>query len=141
MKNRIAVAITLFSLLLPIQALADTTVDKKNIAIASAHAWLIFLDEERYSMSWNEASQYFKKIVRQDQWTENMKGIRHPLGALVSRTLKRSKYITSIPGAPDGEYVVIEFITEFKEKKNAIETVTPLLDKDGKWRISGYYIK
>lgn len=26
-------------------------------------------------------------------------------------------------------------------KKSAIETVTPMMDKDGKWRVSGYYIK
>lgn len=48
---------------------------------------------------------------------------------------------TSLPGAPDGEYVVIEFESSFEHKKSAIETVTPMNDKDGKWRVSGYYIK
>jgi hypothetical protein len=28
-----------------------------------------------------------------------------------------------------------------KIKKTAIETVTPMQDKDGAWRVSGYYIK
>ena len=49
--------------------------------------------------------------------------------------------MSSIPGAPDGEYVVIQFKTSFENKKSGIETVTPMLDKDGKWRVSGYYIK
>lgn len=49
--------------------------------------------------------------------------------------------MTSLPGAPDGKYVVIQYDTSFENKKAAVETVTPMLDKDGKWRVSGYYIK
>jgi hypothetical protein len=60
---------------------------------------------------------------------------------LISRKLKSKKYTTSLPGAPDGKYVVIQYETSFEHKKSAIETVTPMLDKDGKWRVSGYYIK
>jgi hypothetical protein len=55
--------------------------------------------------------------------------------------MRTKNYKTSLPGAPDGEYVVIQFGTSFENKKTAIETVTPMLDKDGKWRVSGYYIK
>jgi ribosomal protein S17E len=44
-------------------------------------------------------------------------------------------------GAPDGEYIVIQFETSFENKKAAIETVTPMMDKDWRWRVSGYYIK
>jgi ribosomal protein S17E len=40
-----------------------------------------------------------------------------------------------------GEYVVIQFETSFENKKTAVETVTPMMDKDGIWRVSGYYIK
>jgi len=45
------------------------------------------------------------------------------------------------PLPPDGEYVVIQFKTSFENKKAAIETITPMLDKDGKWKVSGYFIK
>lgn len=48
---------------------------------------------------------------------------------------------TSLPGAPDGEYVVIQFETSFEKKKSSLETVTPMKEKDGAWRVSGYYIK
>ena len=44
-------------------------------------------------------------------------------------------------GAPDGEYVVIQFSASFAHKKSALETITPMLEKDGKWRVSGYYMK
>ncbi|NOX96543.1 MAG: DUF4019 domain-containing protein, partial [Nitrospirae bacterium] len=70
-----------------------------------------------------------------------MQAIRKPLGKNISRELKSKRYRTSLPGAPDGKYVVIQFKSSFENKKSALETVTPMLDKDGKWRVSGYYIK
>jgi hypothetical protein len=45
-----------------------------------------------------------------------------------------------LPGAPEGEYVVIQYETQFEHKAGAIETVTPLREKDGSWRVSGYFI-
>jgi hypothetical protein len=57
------------------------------------------------------------------------------------KTLSSKTYMTSLPGAPDGEYVVIKFETSFQNKKSAVETITPMREKDGKWRVSGYYIK
>ena len=45
------------------------------------------------------------------------------------------------PGPPDGQYVVIRFQTTFEHKRSGVETVTPMLEQDGGWRVSGYYIK
>ncbi|HEY5894810.1 MAG TPA: DUF4019 domain-containing protein, partial [Chthoniobacterales bacterium] len=60
---------------------------------------------------------------------------------LVSRKLKSAKYTKTLPGAPDGEYVILQFNTTFANKKEAVETVTPMLAQDGKWKVSGYFIK
>jgi hypothetical protein len=60
---------------------------------------------------------------------------------MVSRTLKSASYAKSLPGAPDGEYVVIQFDATFEKKQSAIETVTPMKEPDGRWRVSGYFIK
>jgi len=51
--------------------------------------------------------------------------------------LASKHYRTSLPGAPDREYVVIQFNASFENKKSALEIITPLLDKDGKRRVSG----
>ena len=67
--------------------------------------------------------------------------MRKPLGKVISREVKSKSYHTSLPGIPDGEYVVIQFETSFENKKSAIETLTPMMDKDVKWRVSGYFIK
>lgn len=70
-----------------------------------------------------------------------MEGFRKPLGKLVSRKIVKTQESSSLPGAPDGKYVVMSFKTAFKKKKSAIETVTFMVDSDGKWRAAGYYIK
>jgi len=52
-----------------------------------------------------------------------------------------AKYKTTMPGGPDGEYVVIQFETKFENKEKAIETITPMKGEDGKWHVSGYFVK
>jgi hypothetical protein len=37
--------------------------------------------------------------------------------------------------------VIVQFDTSFANKKEAVETITPMLDPDGQWKVSGYYIK
>jgi len=107
----------------------------------AAEKWLGIVDEGKYAESWNEAAELFKNAVKQGQWEQAIQAVRAPLGKLVSRKVKSTSYQTSLPGAPDGQYLVIVFETSFENKKSAIETVTPMMDKDGKWRVSGYYIK
>jgi hypothetical protein len=70
-----------------------------------------------------------------------METFRKPLGDLASRTLKSAQAMTKLPGAPDGQYVVMQFETSFANKKSAIETVTFMLEKDGQWKSAGYFIK
>jgi hypothetical protein len=37
--------------------------------------------------------------------------------------------------------VILLFDASFEKKQSAVETVTPMKDADGEWRVSGYYIK
>jgi hypothetical protein len=99
------------------------------------------VDSGDYSQSWIEASSLFKSHVTQKEWEQKIHAARAPLGALFSRKLKSAEYKTELLGAPDGQYVIIQYDTSFANKKSAIETVSPMLDKDGQWRVSGYFIK
>jgi len=110
-------------------------------AIAAAESWLAMVDRGEYAQSWDQAAEAFKGALTKKNWEDALNGTRQPLGKTISRKVIKSKYATSLPGAPDGEYVVIQFETSFENKKSAIETVTPMLDKDGNWRVSGYFIK
>ena len=112
----------------------------EKAAIASSSAWLSLVDEGKFSESWDQAAGYFRNAVTKDQWLASLKAVRPPLGKAVTRKLKSKMYSKTLPGVPDGEYVVIMFDTQFENKKSAVETVTPMLDKDGKWRVAGYLI-
>jgi uncharacterized protein DUF4019 len=115
--------------------------EAEKAAIASAESWLALVDVEQYAESWSEAAQFFKGAISEEKWVETMEAVRKPFGGNISREVKSKRYRTSMPGAPDGEYVVIQFRASFENKKSAIETITPMLDKDGKWRVSGYFMK
>jgi len=110
-------------------------------AEVAAEQWLSLVDQGKYEESWADAAGYFQAAVPREKWVQSMNSFRKPLGKLLERKLKSSRFTASVPGAPDGKYVVIQFETSFENKKSAIETVTPMLDKDGQWRVSGYYIK
>lgn len=113
----------------------------EQAAIQSAQVWLDVVDGGSYAKSWENTAAAFKSAVSQADWEKTARGVRAPLGKMVSRKIKSQQYATSLPGAPDGEYVVIQFATTFENKADAVETVTPMLDKDGQWKVSGYYIK
>jgi len=114
---------------------------KEAAAIRSATNWVQLVDNGKYGESWDSSAIIFKKAISRDKWEQAMKQVRSPLGKLVSRTVKSATYATSLPGAPDGKYVVIQFETSFANKKSAVETITPMVDSDGKWHVSGYYIR
>ena len=110
-------------------------------AIVSAQTWVALVDAEKYARSWEDAAAVAKGMVNQSVWESGIRAARAPLGKLVSRKFKSAQATTALPGAPDGSYVVIQFDTVFEHKAIAVETITPMLEKDGQWRVSGYYIK
>ena len=112
----------------------------EKAALASATAWLALADGEKYPETWDQAAAYFKTKLDKDQWVASLKRGRAPLGKVLSRKPWSKMYTKTLPGVPDGEYVVIMYNTEFENKKSAVETVTPMRDKDGKWRVAGYQI-
>lgn len=115
--------------------------EAEKVAVEVANRWLVLNDNGQYVEGWDEASELFKKAVEKETWEKQLAAVREPLGKLISRKVIKKEYMTSMPGAPDGEYVVIQYNTNFENKKNAVERVTPMKDKDGEWRVSGYYIK
>jgi len=105
-----------------------------------ALAWLKLIDHGKYDQTWAESTEMIQKLINKKDWHKKIEAVRAPLGKVISRTLMSAKYMTKLPGAADGKYVVIQFKSVFKNKKEAIETITPQKVKSG-WRIAGYYIK
>ncbi len=119
---------------------AGASEQKTRAADQAAGKWLALVDARDYDESWRRAASLFKLQVNIEQWRSAVAAARKPLGSMISRKLIAANYLTSLPGAPDGEYVVLQYRSEFEHKKSAIETVTPMLD-NGSWRVSGYYIR
>ena len=115
--------------------------EAEHVAVSAARAWLSLIDDGHYSRSWKEGSPFFKGAVREGNWTASLDGIRKPLGKLVLRKIKTVKHYTELPGAPDGQYMVMEFQASFVKKKSALETVTFMQEKDRLWKAAGYFIK
>ena len=113
----------------------------EKAAVEAAEAWLSILDSGEYAKSRDEAATYFRNTVTKELWEASLEPIRKRLGNLVSRKVLSKKYMTDIPNAPPGKYVIIQFQARFQNKTAAVETVTPMLERDGKWRVSGYYVK
>ncbi len=111
------------------------------VAKQAADAWLALVDKADYGTSWEEAAQLFKASVTKEDWEKRLNTLRTSMGKVIARRLKSASYTTIAPGAPDGQYVIIEYNSSFENKRIAVETVTPMMDKDGKWRVSGYYFK
>lgn len=133
-----AFALALFSLTTP---LAMSLEPREAAAESASRAWLALVDAGSYAESWSAASALFRQKVPKAQWQSAASNARGPLGALKSRTLQSATFKSTLPGAPDGEYVIVQFASSFEDKASAIETVTPMKDQDGTWRVSGYYIR
>jgi hypothetical protein len=119
----------------------NNIIEAEKVAIVSMNSWLKLVDDNKYGRSWNESAQLFKNSVIRTEWIQLLKNTRRPLGRLINRELISLTYTTSMLNAPEGEYVVIEYNTVFKEQSNVIETVTLVRINEESWRVSGYFFR
>ncbi len=109
--------------------------------IAAAEKWLAGIDAGVYAESWNAAAASFQHALTADAWAASLAEARQPMGRLVSRKIRSTRLTKSLPGAADGNYLIIEFDAAFEKKNAAVETVTFELESDQQWRASGYFIR
>ncbi|WP_332875856.1 DUF4019 domain-containing protein [Massilia sp. S19_KUP03_FR1] len=110
-------------------------------AKAAASAWLAQLDAGQYPATWTSSAGAFRAVVSQENWLQAMQQVHAPLGSVTSRTLKSAQFTRTMPNVPEGEYVVIQYDTTFANRAGSVETVTPMRDKDGSWKVSGYFVR
>lgn len=109
-------------------------------AVNSAQTWVAQLDRGHWEASWRTASTLFKSQISASQWASVVQPVRQPLGRLLSRKFLSATRATTLPGAPVGDYVVVQFKTAFASKNSAVETIT--LAREGtQWRVAGYFVR
>jgi hypothetical protein len=130
-------ALSLAGLARPLRA--DERAEEK--AVAAARAWLDLMDGGPHATGWDASAPAFKSAVAKEAWDRAVHSVRTPLGRCLSRRLRSHKLVDSLPGAPKGPYAVLQFETSFEHREDAVETVTPVLGHDDRWRVAGYFIK
>lgn len=108
---------------------------------SNARSWLELVDSGKYKESWENSSALFKTKVSESEWIKSITAIRTPRGAINARYIATAGATKSLPGFPDGEYVVLQFYTTFTEKGLALETVAQAKTPDETWQIVEYSIK
>ena len=110
----------------------------------AARAWLVLVDAGKNAESYFATTTWFRYTVTRENWDARLLNGRKPLGNVKSRTVLMKNYTTDLPDSPKGEYVVIKFKTVFenmpKGMKEQIETIAPMRQKDGTWKVAGYGI-
>jgi hypothetical protein len=119
-------------------AAEDVTVQE---GVVVAERWLKLIDKGEIKESWATAAESFRQTVTEEQWAREIGKVRKPLGRPIFRKVEVAKYETNLPGAPAGQYVVVLFKVLFEDGSWAVETVTPMKDPDGEWRVAAYLIK
>ena len=118
---------------------ADEEIDTVP-ATKAALTWLAIVDAGHYGQSWESTAEVFRAGVTKPQWEALVASVRGKVGGVQLRKVTSVQFVRDLPKAPPGEYVVIQYATRF-DNGQFNETVTPMREKDGSWKVAGYYIK
>lgn len=105
---------------------------------------LRLLDGARYPESWAGASEIFRTRIARDDWARNAAAARVPLGAVARRKLRSLHYTTTLPKEQDllaGDYVTLIYDSQFSNKADVAENLIAVRERDGVWRLAGYFIQ
>ncbi len=107
-------------------------VSKATAGQLASAGWLTLLDQKNWGVAWDGASQQFRSAVPIGAWMDGVPKLRAPFGAFIERSPTTTVY------NPDNGFVTSSFASKFANKADLVETVTTILDADGKWRVTGY---
>jgi len=96
---------------------SDSQLEKEAIVVAQK--WLTLIDNEKYEESWGESAKIFQNAITKENWASTVKNVRSKAGKFQTREVASSTYTTTLPGVPDGDYVIIQFNAKFENNENA----------------------
>jgi hypothetical protein len=120
---------------------SDPTVKAATDAAAkAAQAWLALDDADNWDACWDALAPGVKGQIARDAFADSLRTVRNELGKVKTRRPHAVTFTHKMPGAPDGDYVVLQYDTDFANG-SALETVIPMRTPDGSWRVSGYFVQ
>jgi hypothetical protein len=121
-------------------AAPDPHASEEQAAQRQALGFLGYLDADRFADSYAYTSGLLRAKAAQPTFVQDLQRDRSPLGAKQSRKLLDATYSTSLQGQPIGQYVVLQYSSDFANKKQTVETVVLAFEK-GYWRVAGWFVK
>ena len=103
---------------------ADPHTAEEQAAERQALGFLGYLDHGRFADSYAYTGMLIRAQLDRDSYAKQLEKARAGVGALLSRELINATYATTLPGAPEGQYVVLNYGASFANRQQAEETVT-----------------
>ncbi len=110
-------------------------------ATQAALDWLQLVDDGKYAESWEQAAAAFKRAVTKGAWEHSVVAARSAFEPFGERTIFVARYTTELPNAQPGEYFILQYRTQVPGRRTVVETVVPMRDSDGSWRVAGYFVR
>ena len=104
-----------------------------------AKQWLGLMDDQNYADAYRQMGAVAQGKTSADNFSKTVGGVRAPLGAMSSRTLKDVRLTKTLPAMRDGQYAIVRYDSTFAHKAAAVESVT-LISEHGGWSVIGYFI-
>lgn len=115
--------------------------DEGQAAQEAADAWLALIDSLDYAASWQQAAPMFQQQTSEAQWVQTLRSTLGPLGPFISRAPQEREYRTVLPGAPEGEYVIVTYGSHYTQLAQAVETVVMAKTDADTWQAAGYLVR
>lgn len=125
----------------PAVGMTPTPRNKGKEKQKAVESWLASIDTGKFAEAWRRTATLTRTLESESEWTEKLKGVRQPLGHVLSRKMTMQRSTSELEGAPKGSYLVFTFDTKFNTKSDVVEKVTLIYQDDGNWRILGYSIQ
>jgi len=103
--------------------------------------FLLLVDTEEYAESWEVSSDILKEMLSVEEWVGRIAKIRDFLGPIIERTHSQIAYTDSASDVPEGEYVILTFISKFEFRERVIEKLTLMLGPNDRWQVVGYFVR
>ena len=142
-RRALGVSLILICLVTASRAQAQAAPDTASIAqaIAAGSAWVSLLDAGELEASWDSAAPAFQAAVSRREWLQAVTQARGPFEPFGTRTLVGAQFQATLPNAPPGPYVILSYQTAVEGNRTVVETVVPMRLADGRWRVSGYFVR
>jgi hypothetical protein len=107
-------------------------------AVNAGLKWLTLIDGGNAGAAWDDSAPQLKKAVTREKFVAAMRELRKPLGKLATRNPVRFARSHEMPGAPSGDYAIIEYEAKFAGGKKLAEVLVWTLADGDIWRVAGY---